>query len=152
MLCQDRTIATKTGLDGGPRVPKQVQDQETGYYVTSKQHVASRGAEDIGLSPEQVLAAKSMAAMDGKKNTADKYYRIVRGKPLLMIHVLDLMYESSKDAKPKLLISHVPAISISFPECGSENTVRYVVNKVWLKQQMESLDSPDDEDEDDYDE
>lgn len=149
ILCQDRTVATAAGRDGGRRVPKQVPDDQTGYYVTSKQHVASRGAEIIGLSQEQVQAAKCRAAEDGD-NIADKHYRFVRGKPLLMIHALNLMYKSDKMAEPKLLISHVPAISISFPDGNSQDTVTYVVNKVWLKQQMEIFDSPDDEE--DYDE
>lgn len=150
MLCQDRTIASKADPDGGARVlPKQVPDSEAGYYVTSKQRVASRGSEVIGLSQEQVDAAKIRAAEDGD-NIADKHYRFVRGKPLLMIHVLNLMFKSGKDAKPEMLASQVPAISVSFPEGGSKDTVTYVVNKVWLKQQMESFDNPDDED--DFDE
>lgn len=148
ILCQERAIGTKAGPEG-VSVPKETLD-EAGYYVTSKQRVASRGAERIGLPPDKIKAAEARAAED-EANIADKHYRFVRGRPLLMVHALDLIYKPAKGAKPEHLISQVPAIGVAFPDGDYDRTVAYVVNKVWLQlHKQESFDNPDDEE--DYDE
>lgn len=149
ILCQERTVGGKAGPKENTRIMKQ-PPEEAGYYVTNKQRVASRGVEIIGLSPEQIKQAQEMAANDGD-NMADKHYRFVRGRPLLMIHVLDLVHKPSKTAEPEMLIQQVPAIGMAFPDGDYKTTVSYVVNKVWIQQNLlEGIDDPDTEE--DYDE
>jgi len=149
ILCQERAIGTKAGPKANISVPKETPD-EAGYYITSKQRVASRGVEIIGLNFEKIKLAQNRAEVD-EANIADKHYRFVRGRPLLMVHALDLIYKSAKVAKPKSLLSQVPAIGVAFPDGDYDRTVAYVVNKVWLQlRKQESFDNPDDEE--DYDE
>lgn len=116
-----------------------------GYYVTSKQRVAGRGDESVGLTPEEVARACSIAAEDGKP-VSDRHYRHVdvRGRPLLMLHLLDIMEpRENRD----VLLQRVPAIGISFPHTGRYRTVEYVVNKVMLDQMKADLeDAPDEGD------
>jgi hypothetical protein len=149
ILCQARTVGSRAGSAENTRVIK-TPPEEAGYYVTNKQRVASRGAEIIGLSAEQKKQAQDMAANDGD-NMADKHYRYVRGRPLLMIHALDLVHKTSKTAEPEPLLTQVPAIGVAFPDGDYKTTVSYVVNRVWLKQnEFDGFDDPDAED--DYDE
>lgn len=149
MLCQERAIGTKAGPEANVNIPKETPE-EAGYYITSKQRVASRGAEKIGLNPDQIKRAEARAKED-EANIADKHYRYVRGRPLLMVHALDLVFRSAKDAKTEELVKQVPAIGVAFPDGDYNTTVDYVVNKVWLQlHQQEMFDSADDEE--DYDE
>lgn len=62
--------------------------------VGEKQRLASRGVEKIGLSDEQVAEAESdfKAEHPDKKNTSDRYYRIHRTDPLLVIHPVLMRY------------------------------------------------------------
>ncbi len=149
ILCQDRTVGAKAGPEEYTSVIKH-PPEEAGLYVTNKQRVASRGAEIIGLSEEQIEKAKNMAINDGD-NMADKHYRFIRGRPLLMIHLLDLYHKPSKTDEPKLLEHNIPAIGIAFPDGDYRTTVSYIVNKVWIRQNLiEGIDDPDTEE--DYDE
>jgi len=149
ILCQERAVGSKAGPEENTRVIKQ-PPEEAGYYVTNKQRVASRGAEIIGLSHEKIKQAQEMAANDGD-NMADKHYRFVRGRPLLMIHALDLVHKPSITAAQDMLIQQVPAIGMAFPDGDYKTTVSYIVNKVWIQQNLlEGIDDPDNEE--DYDE
>ena len=109
----------------------------------SKQRVASRGDEKLGLTPQQKQAAEAKAKeSDNAQKPSDFHYRFVRNKPLLMIHVID------PDPPNQL---RVPAFGISFPPGDYETEIEIVANTVWMKQMYDiSTDSPDQED--DYDE
>jgi len=149
IICQERSVGTKAGTEEIKEAPN-----GGGYYVTNKQRVASRGAESIGLSDVQRKKAEEIARMDNGnkdvKNIADKYYRQVRGHPLIMIHILDLIHQPAGAAKPKLLLAQVPAVSVAFPEGDYDIKIKYVVNPTWLKLHApEDYDGPD---EDDFDE
>jgi hypothetical protein len=137
LLCQERTIGKKVPVD------------EEGYFISNKERVAGKGAESIGLSAEQKEEAEEQARKDNV-TVSDKYYRSIRGRPLIMLHVLNLVRKPTKDSVPQKLIDYVPAIGIGFPGGNYTITVDYVVNKVWLNQvKQESFDSPDLEE--DYD-
>lgn len=143
MYCQERAVGAST--KGGIREPL----EENGYYITNKQRVASRGAESIGLDDALRKKAEESAEEDGM-NIADKYYRQMRPRPLLMLHVVKLVHKIKEPNREELLLDQVPAMSISFPGGDYSITVDYVVNKVWVKQlQEESFDNPDEEE--DYD-
>ncbi|KAA6405800.1 Z1 domain-containing protein [Candidatus Tokpelaia sp.] len=149
ILCQERAVGSKAGPEENTRLIRQ-PPEEAGYYVTNKQRVASRGAEIIGLPPEKIRQAREMAANDGG-NMADKYYRFVRGRPLLMIHALDLVYKPARTAAQEILLQQVPAIGLAFPDGDYKTTIPYIVNKVWIRQNRR--DGSDDLDnEEDYDE
>ena len=151
MLCQERTVGSKIGPDKFLKVikPLPIEAGEDGYYVGLKQKIAGTGAEDIGLTNPQIKQAKDKAFNDSV-NVTDYHYRDVRGHPLLMIHVLDLVHKPSKISTPEPLIHKVPAIGMAFPGGDYETTVSYVVNKVWIKQNQTEVDDPDTEE--DYDE
>lgn len=143
LCCQERAVGVSA--KGGIRDPL----EEKGYYITNKQRVASRGAEAVGLNDDLKKQAEALAADDGA-NIADKYYRQIRPRPLLMLHVLKLVHKIKEENREEFLLDQVPAIGISFPGGDYSITVDYVVNKVWLRQlQEESFDDPDEED--DYD-
>lgn len=133
---QLRASAKKFGNDG---------------WRLAKDRLASRGDEAIGLTDDQVAEARKLAedyhAKDPTKsqNPSDTHYREVRGKPLLMIHVIRPVAED-EDAQPR-----VPGFGISFPFGDYLKTVSVVANKVWInRMQGPATDSPDQED--DYDE
>ena len=112
----------------------------------SKERVASRGDEKMGLSSPQLQEAESLARKDGDptKRPSDYHFRTVRSKPLLMLHVID------PNQTEQL---RVPAFGISFPDGDykTEIEVEVVANTVWVDQMYDtSADSLDLED--DYDE
>lgn len=53
IMCQVRAVAIRSGSDENKKEIKQ-PPEENGYYVTSKQRVASRGAESVGLNADQL--------------------------------------------------------------------------------------------------
>lgn len=117
---------------------------ESGVFRISgnARRVASRGAEKIGLSSEEVEAARlDFEESDGEaKNISDRYYRVHRSKPLLMLHALDLMVEKIPAGRNAL------AWGISFPRTGViEDLVQYVVNVTWWRDRFNQ--DQDDEDE-----
>ncbi|MBY0579435.1 MAG: Z1 domain-containing protein [Burkholderiales bacterium] len=143
MYCQERAVGISS--TGSIREPL----EEAGYYVTNKQRVASRGAESIGLGDDLRKKAEATAEEDGM-NIADKYYRQMRPRPLLMLHVVKLAHRIKEKNFEEPLMDQVPAMGISFPGGDYLVTVDYVVNKVWLKQmEEESFENPDEDQ--DYD-
>jgi hypothetical protein len=110
LLCQKRSVGT---LKGGNEIRKPAE--EDGFYITNKQRVASRGVEAVGLTDEQLREAEAKAG--NMKNISDHFYRIVRRKPLLMIHLLTLVHKNGETGKETLLLDRIPAVGISFP-CG----------------------------------
>jgi hypothetical protein len=137
---------------------EQLLDNNSAWQL-SKMRVASRGDEALGLDDAQREEArqiaiegkaakpakkKGAAALDddpGTVSVSDTHYRMVRNKPLLMIHSLEPLND--------LVTSPIAAFGVSFP-FGDSEKVKAVVNRVWLKQMLGTSDDPDDEE--DYDE
>ena len=123
---------------------------ENGWYVGNKQKVSGKGVEITGLDEKQYNKALEYANDNGRDKPDDHDYRQkdVRGKPFLMLHLLELFNKDEKLETRETLASNIPAIGLSFPATGDTRSVEYVVNKVWINQ--DSVDSPDEDD--DYDE
>lgn len=104
----------------------------------NKDRVASRGDEKLGLSDLRKEEAEKLAHdEDGAGAVSDTHYRMVRNKPLLMIHSLN--------PKGTGVSGPIAAFGISFPYGDYSTTVNIVVNKVWLQQMQGNSDNPDDE-------
>ncbi|WP_034293850.1 Z1 domain-containing protein [Herbaspirillum sp. RV1423] len=117
------------------------QPEGTSWHL-NKDRVASRGDERLGLSDPQLREAEALAVgKDGTGAVSDTHYRMVRNKPLLMIHSLEPKGES--------VIGPIAAFGVSFPYGDYLTTINVVVNKVWLKQIQGPADDPDEEE--DYD-
>jgi hypothetical protein len=101
----------------------------------NKDRVASRGDEKLGLSDEQKAEAEKKAA---GKDASDVHYRIVRNKPLLMLHSL---WPNGKG-----VAGPIAAFGISFPHVDYSTTIEVVANKVWIRQSLGFDDNPDEED------
>lgn len=125
----------------GPQLRKSAEFKDGGYWRLTKDRVASRGDEKLGLSNPQKQAAQDLVAESGKK-PSDFHYRTIRKKPLLMVHVLNLGEgEGSKE--------DVPAFGISFPPGDYSEGVSVVANTVWVNQFHGGIfDAPEDEDDD----
>ena len=129
-------------FDLGPQDRKSA-NLESGRWRVRKDRVASRGDEKLGLSYKQQIEARRLAEEDNKK-PSDFHYRTIRKKPLLMIHLLDLGEEESRQLG-------VPAYGISFPPGNYSESIDVVANRVWVEQiHGGTFDAPDEED--DYDE
>jgi hypothetical protein len=126
------------------------KDAKDDGWLLAGYRLASRGDEKLGLTDEQIAEAHDVAANDKNSKTktpSDFHYRVVRNKPLLMIHVLEPI-----DTKVvKLVGQRIPAFGVSFPNGLFGTEIEVVANRVWLEQMYGSLeDDPDAED--DYDE
>ena len=99
--------------------------------ITSRQRVASRGMEKVGLSSEQAQEAETEYNRNHRsRNYPDRIYRRRRTRPLLIVHLLVLTEDGSEHPQP------VVAWSISFPPTQREqHTVEYMVNTVWYAEQ-----------------
>jgi len=106
--------------------------------ITNKQRVASRGIERTGLDTQAIEAAQqqyreSRGLKDEQSrriNYPDRIYRIVRKRPLLIVHLLKIDSENGFDYPNPVL-----AWSISFPQTQlEEKRVEYVVNTTWLRE------------------
>lgn len=110
----------------------------------SKQRVASRGDEQLGLTEAQLdEAVKLLAEGDKKQTMSDFMYRRVRRKPLLMLHVLGPVGEVGAAER-------IPAFGISFPPGDYSAEITVVANPVWLAMMVGGVEDTFDED-DDYD-
>lgn len=115
---------------------------ESGWYTGNKNRFSGNSMFEIGLSDAQMEEARALAASAERKKPLFRDYTNARGKPLLMLHLLDLV-----DKGNTALATLVPALSVSFPNSEYVRTVEYVVNPVWLKQFEENqYDAPDEED------
>jgi len=111
-------------------------------WLLNKYRVASRGDEKLGLNDTQQEEAKALAGgKDGTGTVSDTHYRMVRNKPLLMIHSLE--------PRGNIIKGPIAAFGVSFPYGDYSTTIKVVVNKVWLQQMQGYSDDPDDEE--DYD-
>ncbi|MFD1197249.1 Z1 domain-containing protein [Brucella gallinifaecis] len=134
--------------DGGPftlnnqvRVVGKGQPDGTAWRL-NKDRVASRGDEKLGLNDAQRKEAEALAGgEDGTGAVSDTHYRMVRNRPLLMIHSLE-----PRDAA---VAGPIAAFGVSFPYGDYSTTINVVVNKVWLQQMQGYGDDPDEEE--DYD-
>jgi hypothetical protein len=121
------------------------QPKGNAWYL-NKGRVASRGDEQLGLSDSQIKEAIKKAA-DGHDNSdevtavSDIHYRMIRNKPLLMIHSLA--------PKDNVVQGPIAAFGISFPHGDQTTTINVVVNKIWLQQMIGYSDNPDEDDHDD---
>lgn len=118
------------------RKPGKGSDVRTVSFAQNRR-VASRGVERVGLtdSRREWVEADWRAESTGKDNWnyPDRIYRNVRQRPLLIIHLLAIG-ERDEDLSEKI---PVVAWSISFPKTsGPEETVEYVVNEVWFREQF----------------
>jgi hypothetical protein len=130
-------------LGGQDRTAK---DASLEGWILNKYRVASRGDEKLGLSEDQLIAATTFALEDENNQSKNKapsdfHYRVVRNKPLLMIHVI-LPTENDK------ITGRIPAFGVSFPDGMYEAAVEIVANRIWLEQAYGSMDDTPDQDED----
>lgn len=123
------------------RVIGKDQPQGTSWHL-NKDRVSSRGDEKLGLSDRQKKEAEELArGENGTGAVSDAHYRMVRNKPLLMIHSIEPKGEGVKGP--------IAAFGLSFPYGDYLTTINIVVNKVWLQHMQGYADDPDDEE--DYD-
>ncbi len=142
MAAQERQVSR----DGSSNIKR--PSEEDGWYASNKQRISGRGVEKIGLTKAQLQKASEIAK--GKKPDDTEYrHKDVRGKPLLMLHILRLINKNKKEQPAKTIANNMPALGFSFPATGDFRSVEYVVNRVWIEQDM--IDSPDEEEDYDYD-
>ena len=104
--------------------------------------IASRGAEKMGLSEAEKQAAmtafeRQQDALEQSErksgNISDSYFRQVRSRPLLMIHIVQL--KDSYEQVPKTVV----ALGLSLPasERLNSDSAKYAFNprKQWEYQQ-----------------
>lgn len=104
----------------------------------NKDRVASRGDEKLGLRSSECDEARKLAGEeDGSGVVSDTHYRMVRNKPLLMLHSLE--------PKGELVKGPIAAFGVSFPYGDHSTTINVVVNKVWLQQMVGYADDPSEE-------
>lgn len=141
IAAQERNIGHDPS--GQPRRPA----SEAGWHTGNKNRFSGNSMFEIGLDNVHIAEARKRAEDAGRKNPIFSDYTNARGKPLLMLHLMNLV---DKDKDNESVISLAPALSVSFPNSDDVRTVEYVVNPVWLKQFEENqYDSANEED--DYD-
>ncbi|WP_323062818.1 Z1 domain-containing protein [Aeromonas jandaei] len=119
------------------------KDQPDGTsWRLNKDRVASRGDEKLGLSATQCDEARKLACgEDGSGVVSDTHYRMVRNRPLLMIHSLE--------PKGNIVTGPIAAFGLAFPYGDYLKTIKVVVNKVWLQQMVGYADDPAEEEDQD---
>lgn len=126
------------------------QDAKDDGWLLAGYRLASRGDEKLGLTDDQIAKAHDIAANDKDSKTkkpSDFHYRVVRNKPLLMVHIL----EPTDTKIASLAGQRIPAFGVSFPNGLFGIEIEVVANRVWLEQMYGSFeDDPDAEE--DYDE
>ncbi len=102
-----------------------------GKWVLRGYRVGSRGDEGLGLSDEQVKAARMLAQQRSKTGEPiDFDYRSVRKRPLVMVHVVAGPIGSS-------LENHrIPTIGVSFPPDDFQTEVEVVANLTWIQREF----------------
>lgn len=121
------------------------KDATSEGWRLSGYRLASRGDEKLGLTEEEVQEAQTLAADDRKSKSgkpSDFHYRVVRDKPLLMLHVLEPTDNVSLEGL------RVPAWGLSYPDGLYRTEIEVVANRVWIEQMYGSLDDDPDADED----
>lgn len=135
--CADVLLISKAGGDEDPtafrlgsqdrRSARRDSDFPDAWHL-SKDRVASRGDEQLGLSEAQKEEAKRLAEQDGSKSNepTDRHFRRVRSKPLLMLHVLCPVGDPNQPDR-------IPAFGLSFPFGDFDTEVEVVANPVYIK-------------------
>jgi hypothetical protein len=131
--------------DDSLSLPVKVQQRTAGsrsnaesIKLGEKQRVASRGIEKAGLSDEAV----NQVIWPGE-NPPDRLYRAVRERPLLMLHLIQVLEPTGDGDKlaDGLTLPATPVLAwgISFPsppDDEPEEVVEYVVTTTWLREQL----------------
>lgn len=152
MAVQSRTVGHDKDESGSITLRKPPSGD--GYLVTNKQRVAGKGDERVGLSSTEIKKAVKLAhdsdpklSGKGEDEISDRYFRDVevRGRPLLMLHLIALKSPKRPDGEAETLVPVAPAIGLSFPRTGEFKTVEYVLGRVMRRQLALDFDSPDEE-------
>ena len=121
-----------------------------------RSRVASRGVEKIGIDPGCVDQAEENFRLDEMEkitkgrpiNYPDRIYRVVRQRPLLILHLLNVRMSMKDAAGDRLPADPVVAWGVSLPVSKTPHErVEYVLNTTRLRE----LFGEDDSDEDDFD-
>lgn len=128
----------------------------------NRRRVGSRGVDALGLSADERADAEALALEAARTaaresntpeptrvNVADKYYRLQRKRPLLVLHLL----QGHRDDLGPPLPDHcgagpLVAIGLSFPKLGdsvSARTVKYRINVVKARELLQADLETDDE-------
>ena len=142
------SINCQTRTEGSSR-------DRTALALSTRQRVASRGAERAGLSDSEIAEAERTYRREegipdtagGGVNYPDRIYRSVRKRPLLIIHLVKI--NPATDSTSEI---HEPVVawSMSIPDSETpEETVEYMVNTTWWREfnldlQGDELDSDND--------
>jgi hypothetical protein len=143
----------KLGVDSVALQVRQLEYEPKRRIVVSgnKRRVGSRGIEKEGLSSEQVQAAEKEARIAAQKraeeanepapevlSVSDRFYRKVRTRPLLLLHLMDGTYEDREGQVHRLpKAPPLVAIGLSFPkfeDSSERKQVRYRANLVKLRE------------------
>jgi hypothetical protein len=140
----DVLMISPGGLDGHDRCPLRPQTRKTDMldrtaWRLTKDRVSSRGDEKLGLNEQQRKEAEQLA---NGGPVSDTHYRMVRNRPLLMLHNLE-----PKDTT--LFNGPIAAFGVSFPYGDYSTTIAVVANRIWIQQELWHDDNPDVEE--DYD-
>lgn len=126
-----------------------VHDRKNALLVSgTKRRVASRGAERLGLTFDQIAAAE--ASSEPGKSVSDKAYRGQRVRPLLMLHLLRVNHKNP-DTEEEVSGAIHAAYGLSIPALPAgqmERLVSYSANLIAYRELYgSSVDEQDDEDE-----
>ena len=114
--------------------------EETALNLSTRQRLASRGAERAGLNDAEIAEAERTYRNEkginedsrADANYPDRIYRRVRKRPLLIVHLVKV--EPQNDSKAEIS-GPVVAWSMSIPISEvPEETVGYVVNTTWWRE------------------
>jgi hypothetical protein len=104
--------------------------KDKGWSVGDNKRVAGTGDERLGLLQGEIEKAEAKASSK-KSGPTDMDYRNARGRPLLMIHLLQM----EKNGKTVENGERVPAFGMSFPgDKQHQRPVEYVFNKTLAEQ------------------
>ncbi len=109
-----------------------------GFLIGNNRKVATGGIDIFGLSNSEIEEAKDLfkksdsrrRSTNPNSNCPDRFYRKVRAKPLLVIHLLKIGEKNQQSEYDEPVI----AWSISFPKIENEQRVEYLVNTTWSRQ------------------
>ncbi|TCV91621.1 Z1 domain-containing protein [Luteibacter rhizovicinus] len=127
-------------------------DKRTLKISGNARRVASRGLERAGINDAQAAEAEvEFKKKNSGTNIADLYYRKVRTKPLLMVHILDVsITDDSATPREKKKQVHA-AYGISFPGLADgevESRIAYTANIVAYRELFGQFDVDGDDDDD----
>lgn len=114
----------------------------------TKRRVASRGIESVGLSADELKAARE-AHGDSKKSIADRLFREHRSRPLLMLHLLRTKTKASANAEEVRGDMHA-AYGLSFPGLATgekEKLVLYTANLIAYRELYGGIEDEEDDEE-----